>query len=129
MTVPVYAAVFAIIYVLMTFIVIQGRFKNKAPLGDGGHEGLQYRIRAHANFAEFVPLTLLLAFMLELQEANVQMLHGICSALLAGRVLHAICMLNKGKPQVVRVIGMLLTIGAILTAAIGLLNVSPGSLH
>ena len=45
-------------------------------------------IRGHANFAEYVPLALIMLGVLELSGASPYLLHGLGVALLAGRLLH-----------------------------------------
>jgi uncharacterized membrane protein YecN with MAPEG domain len=56
---PIYAGLLAIVFVLLSARVILGRFGPGNPsLGDGGNLDMLRRIRGHANFAEYVPLTL-----------------------------------------------------------------------
>ena len=45
-------------------------------------------MRVHANFVEYVPITLLLIFMLEMQGGSAFVTNLLCLVLLAGRVVH-----------------------------------------
>ena len=57
---PIYAGILTLIYIALSIRVIAGRRAAKARIGDGGDILLQRRLRVHANFAEYIPLALLL---------------------------------------------------------------------
>lgn len=57
-------------------------------LGDGGDPTLLRRIRAHANFSEYVPFILLMIGFLEISQLNTYLLHGLGVTLLTARLLH-----------------------------------------
>lgn len=61
----IYAAILTFVYVKLTLNVINLRRQNEVSLGDGGREDLQQAIRSHGNFAEYVPLGLILLGCLE----------------------------------------------------------------
>ncbi|MFT2095263.1 MAPEG family protein [Acidiphilium multivorum] len=65
-----YGALLALIYLVLSLWVGFGRFGFRVIHGDGGNDRLARRIRAHANFAEYVPLILLLAALLEASGAG-----------------------------------------------------------
>ena len=50
---------------------------------------LERTMRVQANFAEYVPITLLLATFMEMQGTRAWLIHLLCLALVAGRVVHA----------------------------------------
>lgn len=56
--------------VWLAFQVIKNRRKHKISLGDGGIEELARAIRAHGNFIEYVPISLILLGASELNHAN-----------------------------------------------------------
>ena len=60
----------ALFFVVLTFRVIGKRRVARISLGDGGDRGLLRRQRAHANFAEYVPLALILMICAEMQQAH-----------------------------------------------------------
>ena len=57
-------------------------------LGDGGDVSMQRAVRGHGNFAEYVPLALILLAALELNGTSLYVLHGLGIVLLAARLLH-----------------------------------------
>ena len=86
---PIYAGILAILFFILSMRVIAGRGKNGPSLGDGGDVRMQRRIRGHGNFAEYVPLILVMMAMLELSHYSTYLLHGLGIALVVGRLLHA----------------------------------------
>jgi len=61
-----YAAILAIVFVVLSVRVVMQRCAVQVSLGDGGNLSLLRRQRAHANFAEYVPLALILMALTEL---------------------------------------------------------------
>lgn len=88
-----YAAVLSIFFVGMSMWVTIGREQFSVYHGDGGKEQLNRRIRAHGNFAEYVPLILLLVTLLEAGGAGHAMVHTLLLPLVIARVMHPIGML------------------------------------
>ena len=83
----VYASVLAFVYVVLAVRVIRLRRGQGVAVG-GGDEVLQRAIRAHANFSEYVPLTLLLMFFAELSAPS-WVVHAAGILLCLGRGVHA----------------------------------------
>ena len=54
------ASVLTVIFVRLSFAMIGFRRKNKVGLGSGGHEELERAVRAQGNFAEYVPIGIIL---------------------------------------------------------------------
>ena len=121
---PVYAALLALLFIYLSIRVIKGREAHEVALGDGGHSALQRRVRVHANFAEYVPLALILIAMLEWLGGWGYLIHGLGIALLAGRLLHALGVSQTKENLRYRVIGMVLTFITLLVGAIGILVLS-----
>lgn len=115
---PLYAGLLALLYVGLSFFVIRQRFRYRVSLGDGGREPLQRAIRVHGNFAEFVPLGLVLLLINELAGSPVWALHGLGAALLVGRVSHAWGLLVNGGPTIGRGCGMVLTFLALVCGGV-----------
>ena len=84
---PLYAGLLAILFVVLSLRVTSMR-GHGVSLGDGGNPVLQRRIRAHGNFAEYVPFILLMIGVLELSHFSVYVLHGLGLTLLVARLLH-----------------------------------------
>jgi len=58
--VPLYAALLALIFVALSVRTLRMRRRLRIAVGDGGDTALLRAMRVHANFAEYVPLSLLL---------------------------------------------------------------------
>ncbi len=84
-----FAGLLALLYLALTAHVVRGRYKLRLPLGDGGDAHMNRRIRAHANFAEYVPLALVLMALNELSGMSNGILNFLGLWLVAGRVSHA----------------------------------------
>ncbi len=104
-----FAGLFALFQCFLTALVIVRRIQTGIHLMDGGDAPLIRRIRAHGNFAETVPISLLLILVLELGGLGATYLWWLGSCLLAGRILHAGCLVLDGLLPL-RQIGMALTI-------------------
>ncbi|MEQ1943635.1 MAPEG family protein [Mesorhizobium sp. VNQ89] len=83
-----YAGLFGLLYVALSLWVSMGRLQMNVINGDGGHARLSLRIRAHANFAEYVPLGLLVAALAEGLGAASTTMHALLLPLLVARLLH-----------------------------------------
>ena len=83
------ASVLTIIFIKLSFAVIGLRRKNKVGLGSGGHEDLERAIRAQGNFAEYVPMGMILIACLELNAAPWWLVAAPGIALIIGRLIHA----------------------------------------
>lgn len=81
---PVWAAALALLFVILSARTLLLRRKLGIALGDSGNETLHRAIRVHANFAEYVPLTLLLAVLLELGGARALLVHAVCCPIAPG---------------------------------------------
>ena len=91
MSVPVtalYAALLALVAIVLQQLVGQVRLRTGVALYDGGNPELAVAIRRHANFTEHVPLALLLLAILELNGSSPLWLHGLGGALLVSRLIH-----------------------------------------
>jgi uncharacterized membrane protein YecN with MAPEG domain len=86
---PLYAGALALWFMVLSVKVVQARVGPGNPsLGDGGDPKVLRLMRGHANFAEYVPLILVLMGLLELNGLPKWALHGLGATLLAGRLLH-----------------------------------------
>ena len=119
---PIYAALVALLFLVLSARVISYRRANMISLGDTGDKALLKRMRAQANCAEYAPLALFLMLVAELNGAPAFAVHLMGAALLAGRVLHAVGFSATPQKMILRQSGMLLTLGMILLSALGLIG-------
>jgi hypothetical protein len=82
------AGLLGLLAVALTVSVGRMRMAKKIYLGDGGDKDLLAAIRAHGNFMEYVPLTLVLIYMVS-DFYGFWMVAILSLALLLARVLHA----------------------------------------
>ncbi len=78
-------------------------------------------IRVHSNFAEYVPYTLFLIFLSETHGASLVFIHGMCLALMVGRISHAFGIGQIKEDFRYRVLGMSLTLTVIGLCSVYLL--------
>ena len=122
----IFTAIFVLLSIPMAIAVGLRRAKTGIMLLHGDDEDLLKRIRAHANFTEFVPLALLALVGAELAGAPVGLLIGAGVVLLVARLVHY-ATLRGSATGAGRTIGAGLTTlsmavlaGAILVYATGL---------
>jgi uncharacterized membrane protein YecN with MAPEG domain len=116
--VPSYTALLALIFVYLTFRVIKQRRKAKVAIGDGNNPTLKRAIAVHNNFAQYVPLCLLLIAFLELNHANTYIIHGLCITLLLGRVIHAYGVSQESENFKLRKTGMVMTLMVLIASSL-----------
>ncbi|MGL4716539.1 MAG: MAPEG family protein [Aeromonas sp.] len=107
-TTLIYAGLLGLQFLGLSYWVVKRRAQFKVMIGQGEAPELLAAIRAHGNFAEYVPLTLLLMALCELAGADVRWLHAGGAMLLVGRILHAIGIQIPKAPNVPRFVGTLL---------------------
>jgi uncharacterized membrane protein YecN with MAPEG domain len=106
------AGILGIIYLVLTFFVVRGRFTTKVMLGDGSDKAetkiLHSAVRAHANFSEYVPLALILLGGIEAADASRTICYSLSIMLIVGRILHPIG-IARPAPNPYRAAGAMLT--------------------
>ena len=98
--------------------VIALRLTLKIGIGDGGNKVVRRAIRAHANFAEWVPLTLLCLLVADLRGVDERVLMGLGIALFVSRVGHGFGLSRFVGVSVGRTGGMTLNLLVLAAAAV-----------
>lgn len=124
MTYPItapYAAVLALILIVLNLLVIRARGKTMISLGDRGDDRLLEASRRQMNFVENVPLALILMLLAEAGGAGATLLTGAGAVLVIARLLHpfGITVANPSHP--LRIGGSVATTAVQLTLAVTLL--------
>jgi uncharacterized membrane protein YecN with MAPEG domain len=115
--------ILGVIFFALTIWVVTYRNKTKLMLGDGtgtglpDAQGLQIAVRAHANFAEYVPMILIILACLAHEGARSTFFLVLCGALVLGRILHPIG-IRTLKPNVPRAVGAMLTWAVLIISSI-----------
>ena len=107
---PIYVVIAIVIYSALTYPIIRHRMTKRLSLGDGGDAAFNRKIRAHGNFAEYVPLILIAMGAAELIGAPFALLHASGIALTVGRSLHGYSLAVAERGILPRVSGMMLTL-------------------
>jgi len=116
-----YLAILALLYLVLGLQVSRLRRGNRVLFGDGDNRELRSAIRAHANFAEYVPIIALLVAMLEMAGTTAIRIHLLMGILLVARLLHPLGMYVGPRTlqfQICRVGGISLTLIVLLAAAL-----------
>ena len=106
----IYAAILTFVYVKLTLNVINLRRLNEVSLGDGGRDDLQQAIRSHGNFAEYVPLGLILLGCLEANHIHWTIVLLLGALFTVGRLYYAKAFLEVTPNTELRVQGMKFTL-------------------
>jgi uncharacterized membrane protein YecN with MAPEG domain len=114
----VVAAALAVVLIALSARVILHRRGKLIGIGDGGDKELQRKIRAHANFIEYVPLALLMLALAELGGAHRLLVAGIGVWLVAARIAHAAGLSRKPGHSHGRFFGTASTMTILLILAI-----------
>ena len=109
--VALYGGLNGLVLFWLAFNVVKVRRERKVWMGDGGDPRMIRAMRGQANFVEFVPLTLLLIA-----------IHALGAMLTVGRVLHAWHFTRADAAGWSRGAGALLTLLALLLAALGAIS-------
>lgn len=84
-----YAGLSGLLLIALSINVVLARSRFRVRLGVGTEEGMQQAVRVQANFAEYVPLAVVLLVLAELTELPTLMVHVAGIVLVTSRLLHA----------------------------------------
>ncbi len=84
-----YASLLGFLFLLLSVRVIAQRHEARVEIGHGESAELLRRSRVHANFAEYVPMALVLLALAESLKSPSIVLHASAWRSLAGAVSHA----------------------------------------
>ena len=126
-----YGGLLGILLAFLSARIMRWRFMAGVVVGDGGDPEKTAMIRAHGNFIEYVPLTILLIGLAEYlavgsrsflsikigQPWSPLVIHGLGITLVLGRVLHAAGMWKNPGTSIGRRVGAAMTMIALCGAA------------
>jgi len=116
-TTSLYAAFLSLVFVALSIRTIRTRRRQKIAIGDAGDVTMLRAIRVHANFAEYVPLSLVLIYLVEVASASPRLVHGLGLSLVVGRLSHAYGVSQLKESFGFRVTGMALTLTTIVACS------------
>jgi hypothetical protein len=110
-----------LLMVVLSLTTVMRRRRLKVSLGDGGHGELAAASRAFGNASEYIPVGLVALVLMAVIGFRVEWIHAVGATLFLGRVLHAQGLLSGRAVTPGRLIGMLLTLSALIGAAVALI--------
>jgi uncharacterized protein len=116
-----YVALLALLLCALSVRVILIRRELKVSIGDGGHPRLHRAMRVQGNFAEYVPMALLLLLLLELRGNSAIVLHAYGAVLLVARAAHAFGVRRVNESMGWRIAGIASTLSLLAAGALTLL--------
>jgi hypothetical protein len=119
--VSIYASLLALLFVGLSVRTLRMRRRLRIAIGDAGDQTLLRAMRVHSNFAEYVPLGLILLMLMEAGGAHRWLVHALGACLLVGRVSHAYGVSQATEDYRFRVFGMAMTFVTLVSASIVLL--------
>ncbi len=114
-----YAAANALIMLVLGMLVVRARVKTRTAIGDGGIPEMAGPLRAHANNTEYVPMALILMWLILTLGGSVWLIHGAGLPLTIGRLIHGFALSRNTGPSAGRFVGMILTWIAYVVAIAG----------
>jgi uncharacterized membrane protein YecN with MAPEG domain len=111
---PLYAALLGLLFFYLSVRTIGVRRRLQIGIGTGDSPEMLRAVRVHSNFAEYVPLVLVLVFLVESQGAPALLVHALGLCLLLGRCAHAYGVSQVKETFAFRITGMMLTFTALL---------------
>lgn len=121
----VFAALTALLMLLLAVRVVLFRRRLGIGIGDGGDHDCQVAIRAHANLMEYAPIMLIMLAIGELNGVSAVLIYTVGMAFILGRFLHAWGFIrSRGGAHMGRMVGVGLNWLAMLAmTALLLINV------
>lgn len=114
---PFYAGILTVWFLLLSVRVMNLRRRGIA-FGDNGNVNVIRVVRAQANFAEYVPLALLMMGFLEVSRFSIYLLHALGLTLLLARLIHGSALSFGWQPRFGRITGAALTVIVLLVEAL-----------
>ncbi|MGX5913591.1 MAPEG family protein [Aliidiomarina sp. Khilg15.8] len=112
-----FAALLTLLYVVLSFRIIRLRWVERVGIGTGTSQPLEVAVRIHGNFAEYVPLGLILIGLMEMSGAPMWVLYSMGGLLFVARIFHAIGLTKSIGVSIYRTIGVLGTFAMLILSA------------
>jgi uncharacterized membrane protein YecN with MAPEG domain len=119
-----YAGLLGLILIGVAFPAGFQRGRKNIPVGDGGDPAMLLAMRRHANFAEWVPFTLLLIALLELDHVRGTAIHALGAGLVLARICHALGLKADTMKNPLRFIGAILQVLVTAVAAVWAITIA-----
>ncbi len=109
-----------LVFVALSLNVILFRKNNRIAYGNGNNDILNRKIRAHGNFAEYVPFCLFSLLITEITSTPLFVTIILAALLVIARLIHAYGVLvsESNKKFLPRMIGMILTLSVLMITSV-----------
>ena len=111
-------AILALVAASLSIWVIVQRVRLKVEWGDGNKPAMAQAVRAHANFAEHVPIALLAIGASEVAGTSRLVIIGLAAALIVARLLSAYGLIRSLGPSLPRQVGASISIAVTIVASL-----------
>ena len=116
-----YAALTALVCVVLSALVIRQRIGKRISIGDGGDPDLSRAARVFGNFAEYAALVVVLLALAEMLGTPRTWLHIYGTVFVVGRIAHAVGLSYTLRPNLGRLTGVSATLAVLIGLALTLL--------
>jgi uncharacterized membrane protein YecN with MAPEG domain len=116
-----YAALTALVGVVLSALVIRQRVGKRISIGDGGDPSLSRAARVFGNFAEYAALVIVLLALAEMLGTPRTWLHIYGGVFVVGRIAHAVGLSHTLRPNIGRLAGVTATLAVLIGLALSLL--------
>ena len=116
-----YAGILGLMAIAVGFAAGSLRGKKGISVGDGGDKDMLLAMRRHGNFAEWVPITLIVIALLEMNGGPATAIHALAGGLVVARIAHAFGLKADTMESVGRLIGAAGTALILVVASIWLI--------
>ena len=117
----VWSGLLVLLMVGLGFRVIANRRRHRVLFGDGGVPAMTVATRAFGNAAEYIPVGIVALVLLALLGWQAWTIHLVGGVLFLGRLIHGVGLSHGAGPGPGRLIGMSLTMLALIAAALMLI--------
>lgn len=114
-----YAGLLTLFYFVISIATIKARRSKGISLGSGSDDEIIHLVSAHNNFSSYVPLFLILLYLLETQGSSQLWIHALAMPFAVGRFFHFQSMKTENMNLKKRVLGMRLTLIPLVLSAFG----------
>lgn len=112
-----FAGLLTLLYFVLSVNIIRLRWRDRVGIGTGESKDLEVAVRIHGNFAEYVPLSLILLLLMEWHGAASGLLYALGGILFVARICHALGLTMSIGPSWARTVGVLGTFSVLLMQA------------
>lgn len=112
-----FAGLLTLLYFALSVNIIRLRWRDRVGIGTGDSQDLKVAVRIHGNFAEYVPLALILLTLMEIHGASSALLYGLGGVFFVARICHALGLTLSVGPTWARTVGVLGTFSVLLIQA------------